>query len=77
MDLMQTAIQLLTEQFKGQVSADNAKSALSGLMGDGSGGINISDIVSKMSGSGNMAGMVSSYRSLPGDSRRRPCRGAA
>jgi uncharacterized protein YidB (DUF937 family) len=61
MDLMQIATQLLTQQFKDKVSPENAKSALSGLMGDGKGGINITDIISKMSGSGNMASMVGSW----------------
>ena len=61
MDIMQIATQLLTQQFKDKVSADNVKTALSGLMGDGKGGLDISGIVSKLSSSGNMAGMMSSW----------------
>ena len=72
MDLMKIATQLLTEQFKGKVSADKAGSALSTLMGDGDGGINIADIVSKMSGSGNLAGMVGSWLGDGGNDSMQP-----
>lgn len=61
MDLLQLGTQLLTNYFKGDVSSDNASKALSGLLGDGQGGLNIMDIVSKMTSNGGLSSIVGSW----------------
>lgn len=61
MDLLQLGTQLLTNYFKGDVSSDNASNALSGLLGDGQGGLNIMDIVSKMTSNGGLSSIVGSW----------------
>jgi uncharacterized protein YidB (DUF937 family) len=61
MDLLKLAAQLLTDHFKGDVANSHAESAVSGLFGDGQGGINIADIVSKMVSSGSLSGIVDSW----------------
>jgi len=61
MDLLQLGTQLLTNYFKGDVSSDSASNALSGLLGDGQGGLNIMDIVSKMTSNGGLSSIVGSW----------------
>jgi len=61
MDLLQLGTQLLTNYFKGDVSSDDASNALSGLLGDGQGGLNIMDIVSKMTSNGGLSAIVGSW----------------
>jgi len=61
MDLLQLGTQLLTNYFKGDVSSDNASNALSGLLGDGQGGLNIMDIVGKMTSNGGLSSIVGSW----------------
>ena len=61
MDLLKLATQLLTDYFKGDVSNNNAENALSKLLGDGRGGINIADIVGKMAKNGNLSDLVGSW----------------
>lgn len=61
MDLLQVGTQLLTNYFKGDVSSNDASNALSGLLGDGQGGLNIMDVVSKMTSNGGLSGIVGSW----------------
>ena len=61
MDLLQLGTQLLTNYFKGDVSSNEASNALSGLLGDGQGGLNIMDVVSKMTSNGSLSSIVGSW----------------
>lgn len=61
MNLLPLATQLLTDYFKGDVSSNDAKNAITGLLGDGQGGINIADLVSKMMSNSNLSGLVGSW----------------
>lgn len=61
MDIMKLATDLLTQQFGGAVSEDGAKNALSGLLGDGSGGIDIAGLASKFASSGGLKDIVGSW----------------
>lgn len=61
MDLMAIGAQLLAQKMGGNVSSDNAQSALSGLIGDGKGGLDLGSIVSKMSSGGALSGLVGSW----------------
>lgn len=60
MDLMQLGAQLLQSKLSGGQSGGDVTSALSGLMGDSKGGLDIGSLVSKMQGS-DLAGMASSW----------------
>ena len=60
MDVMKLATQLLTEQLGGDASNSSAETALSGLLGDGQGGLDIGSIVSSLGGSG-LAGLVGTW----------------
>lgn len=61
MDLMKIGTQLLLSKLGGGSGGnDTAMSALSGLMGDSKGGIDLGNIVSKMQG-GDMASIASSW----------------
>ena len=61
MDITKLAAQLLSDQFGGKASAENASSALSELAGDGKGGIDLGDIVGKMTSSGGLGSIVQSW----------------
>ena len=61
MDLMNIGKSLLTEQFSGSVSEEQAGSALSSLMGDGAGNLDISGLVAQVSGNVGLGALVSSW----------------
>ena len=61
MDLMELGSQLLSDQLGGKVDASNATNALSGLLGDGQGGVDLAGIVSKMAGNGDLGNIVNSW----------------
>ena len=61
MDITKLAAQLLSDQFGGKSSSENASSALSELAGDGKGGIDLGDIVGKMTSSGVLGNIVQSW----------------
>lgn len=61
MDLMKIGISLLTKQFSGSVSDDQAGSALSELMGDGAGNLDISSLISQLSSGDGLGNLVSSW----------------
>jgi len=61
MDLMNIGISLLTEQFGSSVSEEQAGNALSGLIGDGEGNLDISGLVSQLTDSGGLGSLVSSW----------------
>lgn len=61
MDIMKIATDLLVKQFGGKVSEGNALQALSGLMGNGEGGLDISGIIGQMNQSGGLASLAKSW----------------
>jgi hypothetical protein len=44
-----------------QTNSDSITSALSGLLGDGKGGIDLASLTSKMAANGDLGGLVSSF----------------
>ena len=61
MDIMQIAAQLLSEKLGLNVDSDTITSALSSLLGDGKGGIDLASLTSKMAANGDLGGLVSSW----------------
>lgn len=61
MDLLQTGAQLLSEKLGLQLDPDTVASALSGLLGDGQGNIDLAGLASKMASSGELGSIVSSW----------------
>jgi len=61
MDFMKMGVSLLTEHFGGDVSDEQADSALSGLIGDGDGGIDIAGLIEKFTSGGGLGDMVGSW----------------
>lgn len=61
MDIFQLGTQLLSEKLGMTLDADTVTSALSGLLGDGQGNIDLAGLATKMAGSGDLGGIVSSW----------------
>lgn len=61
MDLMNAGSQLLAKQLGGDVSENKAGSALSSLLGNGNGELDIAGIVAKFASSGSLADIVGSW----------------
>lgn len=61
MDIMQMASQLMAEKFGGNVSDENANEAISSLLGDGKGGLDLGAIVGKMTGDSGLSNVVQSW----------------
>lgn len=61
MDLMKLALSLLSPQFSESVSEGQASNALSGLLGDNKGGLDIAGLVGKLAGNSELAMIVSSW----------------
>jgi uncharacterized protein YidB (DUF937 family) len=61
MNMMQLAVQLLMNYFGDKVDEDSASNAISRLMGDGQGGIDIQDIIGQMSESGSLSSIAQSW----------------
>ncbi|MBT8139400.1 MAG: DUF937 domain-containing protein [Gammaproteobacteria bacterium] len=61
MDIMQLASQLMADKFGGNVSSDNAKEAISGLLGDDKGNLDLGNIVSQMTGNSGLSNVVQSW----------------
>jgi uncharacterized protein YidB (DUF937 family) len=61
MDLMELGTQLLSDQLSGKVDTNNATNALSSLLGDGQGGVDLAGIVSKMASNGDLGNIVNSW----------------
>ncbi|MEP5568888.1 MAG: YidB family protein [Halioglobus sp.] len=68
MDVMQMGAQLLSEKLGLQVDSSTVEGALSGLLGDGQGGIDLAGLASKMASSGELGGIVSSWLGDGGNS---------
>jgi uncharacterized protein YidB (DUF937 family) len=61
MDILQMGAKLLSDQLGLDVDAATIQSALSGLLGDGQGGIDLGAIATKMASSGQLSSVVSSW----------------
>jgi len=61
MEIVELGAKLLSEQLGLQVDPDTVATALSGLLGDGQGGIDLAGLVSKMTQSGQLGSLVSSW----------------
>jgi len=69
MDFIQLGAQLIKENLGIELDAATVQSALSGLMGDGQGGIDLQGLVAKMTSSGDLGSLVNSWL---GDSSNLP-----
>ena len=61
MDLIEMGAQLLNEKLGVNVDAATLQSALTQLMGDGQGGMDIAGLASNMAGSGDLGAMLGSW----------------
>lgn len=61
MDVMQLGTDLLNQKLGLSVDAATIKSALSGLMGDGQGNVDLAGLAGKMASSGDLSSVVSSW----------------
>jgi len=61
MDILQLGAQLLSEKLGLEIDADTITSALSKLLGDGQGNIDLAGLASKMASSGELGSLVSSW----------------
>jgi len=61
MDILKMGAQMLSEKLGLQLDTATIESALSSLLGDGQGGIDIAGLASKMAASGDLGGIVSSW----------------
>ena len=61
MDIVQVGAQLLSEKLGLQIDPATVANALSGLLGDGQGNIDLAGLASKMASSGELSSVVSSW----------------
>ena len=61
MDIVQMGAQMLSEKLGVQVDADAVSGALSSLLGDGQGNIDLAALTSKLASSGDLASVVGSW----------------
>ena len=61
MDILEMGAQLLSEKLGLQIDSTTIKSALSSLLGDGQGGIDLAGLASQMAASGDLGSIVSSW----------------
>lgn len=61
MDILEMGAQMLSEKLGLQLDTATVKSALSSLLGDGQGGIDIAGLASKMAASGDLGDIVGSW----------------
>jgi uncharacterized protein YidB (DUF937 family) len=61
MDILELGAQLLADKQGMQLDAESVKSALSGLLGDGSGNIDLAGLASKMTANGDLADVLNSW----------------
>lgn len=61
MDIMQMGAKLLSEKLGIDIDPAAVSSALSGLLGDGSGSIDLAGLVGRMTSSGDLGSIVSSW----------------
>lgn len=68
MDILQLGTQLLSDRLGLQLDSDTVASALSGLLGDGQGNIDLAGLAGKMASSGELGSLVSSWLGDGGNS---------
>ncbi len=61
MDLINQAAAVLQQQFGMELDAATLQSALSGLMGDGQGQLNLSALADQMAGNSDLSGLLGSW----------------
>ena len=61
MDIVQMGVDLLTKQLGSQTDANSLNSALSGLLGDGQGTIDLAGLAGKMASSGELGNILNSW----------------
>lgn len=61
MDIMALGTKLLSENLGVDVDPNTVNTALSGLLGDGQGGLDLAGLVSKMTESGDLGSLVNSW----------------
>ena len=61
MDVIQMGAQLLSEKLGLQLDSGSIENALSSLLGDGKGGVDLAGLARKMASSGELDGIVSSW----------------
>lgn len=61
MDILKMGAEMLMQKLGSSVDLDTMMSALSGLLGDGEGGLDLSELASKMMASEDLASMVTSW----------------
>ena len=61
MDILQLGAQMLSQSLDGQVDNEAAGSALSSLLGDGQGNIDLAGLASKMASSGELRNILNSW----------------
>jgi len=61
MDILQLGAQLLSEKMGLQVDSATVANALSGLLGDGQGNIDLAGLASKMASSGDLSSVLGSW----------------
>ena len=61
MDILKMGAEMLMQKLGSSVDLDTMTSALSGLLGDGEGGVDLAGLASKMMSSGDLSSMVTSW----------------
>jgi len=61
MDMMQLATKLLNDKLGLQLNSATVQSALSGLLGDGQGGIDLASLAAKMTQNGDLGSLLGSW----------------
>jgi uncharacterized protein YidB (DUF937 family) len=61
MDILKMGAEMLVQKLGSSVDLDTMMSALSGLLGDGQGGVDLAGLASKMMSSGDLGTMVTSW----------------
>ena len=61
MDILKMGAEMLTQKLGSSVGTDGMMAALSGLLGDGKGGIDLAGLASKMMASGDLASLAKSW----------------
>jgi uncharacterized protein YidB (DUF937 family) len=61
MDILKMGAEMLMQKLGSSVDIDTMKSALSGLLGDGEGSVDLAGLASQMMSSGNLGSIVTSW----------------
>ena len=61
MDVLQLGVQLMSEKLGTQIDVDTASTALSSLLGDGQGGLELAAIAGQMASSGDFGDILGSW----------------